>query len=575
MFARTSPILALVAGLPMGLLCGGASAQPDYEVKHEFDITTRGNLAPHLALEHAEYAYARCRRAKDKAKNHSVDVVGVGVSTFTETATAGTVSVANSEINVMTLLVGAADGEVRVFGDVDLCARPASAYGRAESAAKLFYRGRGMDRRGRIGWVGSWRSEPGIRGGVGKVRRVDPIIGRVFDNTTGEVSEYLLLDVKNFVQAGKFAWEGDVLSNSAPTMEFEIVMPGTVTTQSGKLRVAAEFGVITESEATGIFAGVPVPPVGAPAAFDIPLPNGMGIDYDLPADDTHDIEVELEAGGAGEHEEAQGEVCGDLYIHDDLGTAYEGADPVLIEPRWWLPDPLGVRLSRGTGHMAVMIPPQTDEVRPDFGIVRVAQPGGAPDQPVEALFIRLWEGQPGFGHVVGGDLDVNVAIGTDFANSYMVFPENLGENSIPVKDVMIDLGGLPPLVPGVEYWLEITGPQGGTGQLFSPLSPYHADGNQPSEQFSLMQVGPQWFPVMDPDTGRLFTLPFMLFGDEGGCRPDLNGDGVANTQDFLLYLNLWANGDIGADWNGDGIVNTVDFLEYLNEWVDAFQNGCG
>ncbi len=575
MFTRTTPLLALVAGLPVALLAGAASAQHDYEVRHAFDITTRGNLSPHLALEHAEYAFARCRRAKDKAADHAVAVVGLGVSTFTQTATAGTVSVANSEIDVVTVAVGAADGLVRVFGDVDLCAAPASAYGRAESGAKLFYRGRQMDRRGRIGWRGSWRSEPGIKGGVGKVRRVDPIIGRVFDNTTGEVTEYLLLDIKNFVQAGSFEWDGDVLSNSAPTMEFEIVIPGTVTTQSGRLRIAAEFGVITESIATGDFAGLAVPPVGAPAAFDLPMPNGLAIDFELPADDTHDIEVELEAGGAGEHEEAQGEFAGDLYIHSDLGTAYEGADPVLIEPRWWLPEPLGIRLSRGTGHIAVMIPAQTDEVTPDVGVVRVAHPVHAPDEPVGALYVRLWEGQPGFGHVVGGDLNVNVALETDFANSYMVFPEQLGDNRIPVKDVTIDLSGLPPLIPGVEYWLEITGPQDGTDQVFSPLSPYHPDGNQPSEQFGLMSDRQQWLPVMDPDSGRLFTLPFMLFADAGGCRPDFNGDGVVNTQDFLIYLNLWSGGDLGADWNADGVVNTVDFLAFLTDWSDAAQHGCG
>ena len=573
MFARTSPLLALVAGLPVALLAGAASAQHDYEVRHNFSITTRGNLSPHLALEHAEYAYARCRRAKDKAKNHSVDVVGAGVSTFTETATAGTVSVANSEINVTRHVVGAADGVVRVFGDVDLCPR-VSAYGRAQSAAKLFYRGRGMDRRGRIGWVGRWRSEPGIRGGVGKVRRIDPIIGRVIDRTTGETREYLILDVQNFVQGGWFEWDGDVLVNRAPTMEFEIVMPGTVTPQSGRLRVVAEFGEITEVIATGDFAGLPVPAVGDPSSFDIPMPNGFAIDYELPADDDHDIEVELEAGGAGEHEEAQGEVCGDLYIHSDIGTAYEGSDPVLVEPRWWLPEPLGVPLTRGMGHMAVQIPPQADGATPDYALVRLAHPGHAPDEPIGELYVRLWEGQPGFGHVVGGSLDINVAVETDFANSYMVFPDNLQDNFAPVKDVTIDLAGLPPLLPGVEYWLEVTGPEDFTNQVFSPLSPYHPDGNQQTDQFSMVFNGQQWQPLFDPDTGRLFTLPFMLFGQGDPCRPDLNGDGLVNTQDFLIYLNLWASGDIGADWNGDGIVNTIDFLDFLTEWSDASQNGC-
>jgi hypothetical protein len=50
------------------------------------------------------------------------------------------------------------------------------------------------------------------------------------------------------------------------------------------------------------------------------------------------------------------------------------------------------------------------------------------------------------------------------------------------------------------------------------------------------------------------------------CAPDLNGDGLVNTQDFLAFLNLWVAGDPIADWNDDGTINTQDFLAYLNDW---------
>ena len=51
------------------------------------------------------------------------------------------------------------------------------------------------------------------------------------------------------------------------------------------------------------------------------------------------------------------------------------------------------------------------------------------------------------------------------------------------------------------------------------------------------------------------------------CAPDLNGDGLVNTQDFLAFLNLWVAGDPIADWNDDGAINTQDFLAYLNDWA--------
>ncbi len=50
------------------------------------------------------------------------------------------------------------------------------------------------------------------------------------------------------------------------------------------------------------------------------------------------------------------------------------------------------------------------------------------------------------------------------------------------------------------------------------------------------------------------------------CVPDLNDDGLVNTQDFLVFLNAWSSGDMLADWDQNGEINTLDFLAYLNDW---------
>lgn len=50
------------------------------------------------------------------------------------------------------------------------------------------------------------------------------------------------------------------------------------------------------------------------------------------------------------------------------------------------------------------------------------------------------------------------------------------------------------------------------------------------------------------------------------CRVDLNGDGLANTQDVLVMLNLWNADDPAADFTGDGTINTQDVLRFLNDW---------
>ncbi len=50
------------------------------------------------------------------------------------------------------------------------------------------------------------------------------------------------------------------------------------------------------------------------------------------------------------------------------------------------------------------------------------------------------------------------------------------------------------------------------------------------------------------------------------CRADLNGDAMSNTQDVLLFLNLWNANDPASDFTGDGLINTQDVLAFLNEW---------
>lgn len=55
-----------------------------------------------------------------------------------------------------------------------------------------------------------------------------------------------------------------------------------------------------------------------------------------------------------------------------------------------------------------------------------------------------------------------------------------------------------------------------------------------------------------------------------GCAVDLNGDGVADSQDFTEFLNLFVAGDPAGDFNGDGAVDSRDFIAFLN----AFVIGC-
>ncbi|MDQ7014121.1 MAG: GC-type dockerin domain-anchored protein [Planctomycetota bacterium] len=69
----------------------------------------------------------------------------------------------------------------------------------------------------------------------------------------------------------------------------------------------------------------------------------------------------------------------------------------------------------------------------------------------------------------------------------------------------------------------------------------------------------------DPDTETGAVYVYAIGGVL--CPADLTGDGVVDTQDFLLYLGAFAAGDRLADWNSDGEINTLDFLAYLGDWA--------
>ncbi|MFG0283815.1 MAG: GC-type dockerin domain-anchored protein [Phycisphaerales bacterium JB039] len=54
------------------------------------------------------------------------------------------------------------------------------------------------------------------------------------------------------------------------------------------------------------------------------------------------------------------------------------------------------------------------------------------------------------------------------------------------------------------------------------------------------------------------------------CRVDLNGDGLLDFFDFLVFQNYFAAGDLRADFTGDGVLDFFDFLSFQNE----FAAGC-
>ncbi len=82
--------------------------------------------------------------------------------------------------------------------------------------------------------------------------------------------------------------------------------------------------------------------------------------------------------------------------------------------------------------------------------------------------------------------------------------------------------------------------------------------------------GHNFVPLLD---GSIFNGQYVTGVDLVGgpaCPPDLNGDGVVDADDFFLFLQLFAAGDMRADFNNDGVIDADDFFAFLN----AFAQGC-
>ena len=84
-------------------------------------------------------------------------------------------------------------------------------------------------------------------------------------------------------------------------------------------------------------------------------------------------------------------------------------------------------------------------------------------------------------------------------------------------------------------------------------------------------TGAGWWQV--GTDGAVIMANALKYAASGGaptCRPDLNGDGVVDADDFFLFLQFFAAGDLRADFNNDGIIDADDFFIFLNE----FAAGC-
>lgn len=166
------------------------------------------------------------------------------------------------------------------------------------------------------------------------------------------------------------------------------------------------------------------------------------------------------------------------------------------------------------------------------------QPDSATGDPINAAYIRIWNGVPGGGGaVIAGDMTTNRLTTSTFQNAYRVEISNLVDCRRAIKAATIDMTWAPPL-PSGSYWIEIgtEGTLGFPGPLSNPIVPRDPE-NHNSRAFDVANnIWSQNF-----DNGLAFDFPFELEGttSDNGCEPM-----------YAMRLGGSCPGLITVEWSG-------------------------
>lgn len=142
---------------------------------------------------------------------------------------------------------------------------------------------------------------------------------------------------------------------------------------------------------------------------------------------------------------------------------------------------------------------------------RLYQPGTLYDAGIPDARVRIWATNPGpSSEPLWGDLDTNRALNTVFLGAYRTSQGDLSNCNRAIKDVEINLAGLP-VLPSGTYWVEVGFHTTTSGGLFSPpTEPRKPGDNALSTDYSGVVQ-----PDVDDGSGQDMEYPFQLYGTVG------------------------------------------------------------
>lgn len=559
-----------------------------YSQKVAFQLFTRGNTTPIVTMHHWTRAFAKSRRCRDRDRNNgSFPLPGVGQYIVYALASApSSTGSAYAQVNLNTYGIGEATGGICAYGDTyadrEGCSKKRGKGAKARAKSRSRVSALGVSYLHTIGvftYNGNWVSSQNARGKAkAKISR-DPVGIRLIDHTAGTVQAWTPGSIKTEVVDGRVGWQGNRLFGAGREYRLLVDVGAPIVAEAGQIEFRVESNLVTQLIATGMFAylldGDPtngeLPAIGSLGGFNVPMP-GISLNYDLGADPTHNVDMEISLDNAGHGDDQGDELCADIrpdYL-SDLGNGCAGEDT--STPHFGLSQ-LGFSVADGAHSLIDYC--TTPGGSPIYlgELVWPVYQSGAPEDtdPPTAIYVRIWDGDPlQGGSVVAGDLSTDRLEDVYYPGVFRVTPTDPTDCSLRIAEVTADMTWAPPLDPAREYGFEVVvvgAP--GFGQVHSPAAPFPQDPGlfRPAGQFSV-QSG-QWTTLVDNGMG--VSIPFRLYGDAEPhpCDVDCDLDGSVDTRDFICFLNAFSSGADYADFDSNGEINTQDFIAYLGAWNEG------
>lgn len=590
-------------------VCLGTQKSDRYDVVHRFDLDfTPYNLTslPEVHVSSWHSVWGRTRRCEDGPK--SIAFIGGPIITipfilsYPATAPASTADaraeVVLDALPTLTEVRGSYGARGSFTADTDGCNKISlrrSAGAEAASTCQTLVRAilpSGTAAVSGLTYDGTWLVSSLVGGRAGRKYLKDPVYARMLDDNFNEINSWKLMDVTAQTSHGRLSWGpvGDFCCRlRGAGREYQLVIevgsPVLPIQEWGRIEIRAESNVLTQCIATGRFRYLldgdlrngELPQQGAtPApAWDVPV-DPVTMTYDLgPADPVNDRKVEITfQSGARNHSDV-GALCEDEWTDyvSNLGNGCDGFNTSI--PQEGLTT-LGYSVNQGQHRlMAFCEAPAGAPTLLDVMTWPVYQESANPVAPPQAVYVRLWNGDPlNGGTVLAGNLTTNRLenanpLGTGAYRTDIGDPKNC---SRPIRNLLVNMDWAPPLNAGQMFGIEVVVEGApGTPAVQSPATPFpeYPGFFKPALQYDVQTQ--QWSKLSDGAFD--VQIPFRLWADVADhCDSDLNSDDVVDDADFALFVvgyNLLDCFDTSmdfqcaSDFNGDQQVDDADFSVFV------------